>query len=196
MDSDNNTTTVQHERVDSASRDRIENHLASPLPPFLEVGRWNARRFTITKEKCEAIWVMVKESKTLFSDLTQNLYEAWVSALLAETTVWIEICEGDTLLGLGAFMHLDRILETETHIVFFDRRPSEKTEICKAVIKWMFNEYPLLHRMYTEPPQIYFAAIRLSRRIGFVEEGVKRESILIGGKWVNQTVLSLLRSEI
>jgi len=79
-------------------------------------------------------------------------------------------------------------------MAFFDRKAGDKAEVCKAVIKWMFKGFPI-HRINVTPPELYRATIHLLRRIGLKEEGVKRESVLLGGKWRNQALFGITRTE-
>lgn len=162
--------------------------------PIVTVGDWTVCPLTLTQEKINGLWVMLQRYKTLFSDLTRGDTDNFVRTLGARSTMWFEVRKHGVIVGIIWFGDMWQVTDCTGHMVFFDRAPAEKLELCKAVVRWMFDNFPL-QRMTVMPPEIYWAIGRLLPRLGFRREGCKREAILIGGKWVNQLIFGITRSE-
>jgi RimJ/RimL family protein N-acetyltransferase len=67
-------------------------------------------------------------------------------------------------------------------------------EAYKKFIPYVFNTYNV-NKLSLEVLQTNERAINLYTKLGFVEEGIKREEFLKKGKWINSVVMSLLKSE-
>ena len=191
MDSQTDLTEVKR----STSSSDFDNNLASALPVLFEEGKWQVRSMDIRPGKAEALWAVVSKFKTLFSDMSLNSYGTFVQAITDTDSVWYEICEGDQLAALIFLQGMSKLVDIEVHILALDRMPAEKAPVVKQLIRYVFKTYPMLHRMTTQPLTIYYAAIRLAKRVGFVEEGVKREAVLVHSKWADQAILGLLRRQ-
>lgn len=165
------------------------------MPILFEEGKWQVRSMDIRPGKAEALWEVVSKFKTLFSDLSLNSFETFVYAITDTDSVWYEICEGDKLSALIFLQGMSKLVDIEVHILSLDRMPAEKAPAVKHLIRYVFANYPMLHRMTTQPLTIYYAAIRLAKKVGFVEEGTKREATLVNGKWADQAILGLLRRQ-
>jgi len=63
-----------------------------------------------------------------------------------------------------------------------------------TMLKIFFNEYKL-HKVSLEVLETNTVAINLYNKIGFVEEGRKREEICKNGTWVDSITMSILSSE-
>lgn len=160
----------------------------------LTVSKWTVNDLSLTPEKAAAVWKVIKRHQTLFSDLTRNDPENFVRALTAPYTLWLEVRERGILIGIIWFGDLHLVTEATGHMVFFDRKTHEKLPLCREVIKWLFQSFPI-HRLNVTPPDIYIATVRLLRKLGMKEEGIKREAVLLGGKWRNQVLFGLTRTE-
>ena len=53
-----------------------------------------------------------------------------------------------------------------------------------------------LHKISLEVLETNERAIKLYKKIGFIEEGVKRDEIYKKDKWVNSIIMSILENEI
>ena len=98
------------------------------------------------------------------------------------------------MVGIVWFGDMDQVVDCTAHMVFFDRQPAEKLELCRTLMQWMFDQFPL-HRITVTPPAIYHATIRLLEKLGFTKEGCKREAVLLGGKWNDQLIFGITRKE-
>lgn len=146
--------------------------------------------------KAEALWEVVSKFKTLFSDMSSGSFEMWATLITDTDSIWFEICEGDRLAALVVFQHMHQLIDVDVHILALDRMPAEKVDVVKKILAYVFREYPMLHRITMQPPTIFYAAIRLARKAGFVDEGVKRETVIIRGKWADQAIMGLLRRNV
>lgn len=184
---------------------------------LVESGKWKAHEMVMTLPKVEWLWEQMKRYRTLFNDLTRGDLENFTAIITSNDSFWIEVMnEKQECVGIVYWTGLNRIIdadvhymffdwrwvtprkvtEADVHLMFFDRRPAEKVELCKEIAKWFFRENPQVNRMTATLPEIYHATIRLARRIGFKHEGKKRQSQIMGGKFVDEFVLGLLAEEI
>lgn len=149
----------------------------------------------LTPGKAEALWEIVSKFKTLFGDFSAKTFETWAVMLTDPDSVWVEVCEGQRIAGLGIFKGMSALTECECHFLALDRQPAEKADAWRKILEWIFTQYPMLHRVTMSPPTIYYAAIRTALKIGFVHEGVKRETVMLRGRWIGQEIMSILRRE-
>lgn len=159
-------------------------------------GQWEVREMVIDFQKAQWLWVEMQQFRTLFTDLTRGSVENLVNIILSPDSFWMEVVNKETREVVGVFYVTDIRLVTDAsvHIVLFDRKPAEKTMVCKFALEWLFQKFPF-ERLSAYVPEIYHATIRLAKAIGFREEGKRRHAYLMGNKWVNETILGILRSE-
>jgi RimJ/RimL family protein N-acetyltransferase len=161
-----------------------------------EFGNWKVRELQFTHDKIAWLWSEMNKYRSLFSDLTRGSHVNFSNMIIQPDTLWFEVVdEQDNWVGLLYVMHMSRVIDCEVHILFFDRKPAEKVHLCKQVVQWVFEHYPL-RRMTATIPHIYYRTIKLAKSIGFKEEGRKRESQLMGNKWVDEVILGILRHEV
>lgn len=170
--------------------------MSTSLEPIIAIDRWTIHELSLSLPKIDAIWKQLSKYKTLFSDITRGDPSTFAKAVLSPSMMWFEVRNdlGD-LVGLVYFDELHKVTDCRAHMMFFDRKPAEKCELMRELMKWMFDRFPL-QRMTVEPPVIYHAVVRLLRRLKFTEEGVKRQSMLIGGKWNDQFIFGITRGEV
>lgn len=163
----------------------------------LAYGEWSVVELALTPEKLKWIWEEMNRFRTLFSDFTRGDFDTFYAVITSHDSVWLEILDGQgQTVGIAYWTDMLRMLDAECHLIFFDGKPAEKTELCREIARWFFIEYPQFHRMTATLPHIYHATIRLAKRIGFVEEGRKRQARLIGGRLVDEVILGLLAEEL
>lgn len=161
-----------------------------------EFGNWRVRELQLDKDKTLWLWSEMNKYKSLFSDLTRGDIQNFINILVQRDSYWMEaVDENDRMVGLLYVTQLSRTIDCEVHLIFFDRKPAEKVFLCKQVVKWIFERFPL-RRMTATIPSIYYRTIKLAHSVGFKEEGRKRESQLMGNKWVDEVILGILRSEV
>lgn len=156
---------------------------------------WVVHEMLLDPDKMAWLWKECQKYPTLFSDLTRGSYENFLALFESPNTFWMEVYDGRNLVGLIYLMKLDQVTDVEVHVLFFDRMLADKVGLCREVARWIFKEFKP-HRLSASMPVIYHAVIRLAKKIGFRVEGVRRESALLGGKWVDELQLGLLASEL
>jgi len=162
--------------------------------PIVSVDQWSVHDVAFTIDKIKATWELLQRHKTLFSDLTREDPGNFIKAIMSSNMLWYEVRDHGVLVGFIWFTDLHQVVDYTVHLVFFDRQPAEKLFVCKKVLSWMFKAFPV-HRITGFPPEIYRATIRLMKNLGFEIEGTKRESVLIGGRWNNQVVMGITRTD-
>jgi len=165
------------------------------MEPLLVVDRWTIYELELTREKITALWNLLQKYRTLFSDITYQDAGNFVQAVTANDSLWFEVREHDAIVGIIWFGDIHQVVDCTVHVVFFDRKPAEKIEVCRAVMRWMFKNFPI-HRITVTPPTIYLATVRLLERLGFTREGTKREAVLMGGQWNDQAIYGITRTEV
>jgi RimJ/RimL family protein N-acetyltransferase len=164
---------------------------------LVELGQWRVVELVLDAEKAMWLWQEMNKYRTLFSDLTRGDTDNFSALISLTDSYWLEVLnEQDETIGIVYWTNMANAIDPDVHIMFFDRKPVEKTELCKEIARWFFLNNPQAHRMSATLPVIYRATIRLAERIGFKFEGQRRESILIGGKLVDEKLFGLLAKEI
>lgn len=161
---------------------------------ILTVDEWVVQDLTLSPEKLKQVWKMLKRQRTLFSDLTTNDVSNFVAAVTSPNAIWFEVREEGTMVGIIWFGDLHLITDCEAHMVFFDRNILEKKDLCIEVMRWMFHNFPL-ERISVNPPMMYKKTIYFLKVVGFKQEGLKRRSTLIGGRWWDQAMFGITRTE-
>lgn len=159
------------------------------------VGDYDVAEMELTWEKVSALWERIQEYKTIFSDLTAGNFDNFVRLLIQPHTYWVEISSNGTLNGIIYFERMESTVEAFAHLLFFDRKPAEKVEVCNHLIDFMFDNFPL-NRITAEVPQMYYGVLRLLEKLQFTREGVRRRAVLIGGRWNNIVIMGITRSEV
>lgn len=159
--------------------------------------RWLVQELTLTYEKANWIWDQISKFRVLFSDLTRGDSRNFQALLEDPFTYWLEIIDKDTkeITGLIYLTGMYEVVDAQVHILFFDRKPAEKLALCKMIAKFLFIHFPQLHRLTAAMPELHYNTIRLAKKIGFKDEGRRRQVRLIGGRWIDEVVLGLLASE-
>lgn len=161
-----------------------------------EDGVWRLREMVLTWEKIGILWETMKRHNTLFSDITRDDSANFVEALTTPNTLWMEVWKGDEeIVGVLWVTDLYVTIDANVHCVYFDRAPAEKDGITWEAVKWFFRNFPA-QRLTAPVPALYHATIRMLKRIGFTEEGRKRNAILISGKWSDQLLFGITRPEV
>lgn len=92
------------------------------------------------------------------------------------------------LIGVVYLTNLVEGCDATAHYLFFDGKLADKTELLESMIQNVFDDG--LHRLTVEVPEHAHALARhASRKLGFHEEGRKREAIRYNGHWEDVIVL-------
>ena len=161
---------------------------------LIEYEKYQVRMMDASWPKVLELWGQLKKFRSLFSDLTRNDLDNFVRYVSNPDTFWIEIWEGDDMVGLVVLENIHRIVDADAHVLFLDRNILGRVPICRLIIKWIFAHMPF-NRLTVEIPDWYENSVSLVRNLGFKTEGKKRQAVLIGGRWSNVYIFGLTRDE-
>lgn len=162
---------------------------------LVEFDRWAVHEMVLTPDKLKWYWEEFQKMPTLFSDMTRGDIANFVSVFTKPGTFYMEVYDSRHLVGLLYLTDLARVTDCDCHILFFDRKITDKVALCRYVVRWCFD-YFKFHRMSATVPSIYHMTARLTKNIGFQLEGTRRQVALVGGKWVDELQYGLLASEM
>ena len=164
---------------------------------LITYGPWLVRELRLDHQKLEWLWAEMQKYPSLFSDLTQHNENVFLDMIEDKFTYFLEIInDNEETVGLFYVTELYKGIDASVHLLFFDRKPSEKAELCKEILLHVFDKFPYLHRLTATIPSIYHATIRLAKRIGFVQEGTKRQSLMIKHKWCDEVIFGTIAGEL
>lgn len=156
-----------------------------------QAGKWRVRRMPANVEYLKSLWLAMSACRTLFSDITRGNVNNFYQLIASPDAMWFEVVDDvDTLVGIMYITGILNVVDCDVHLIILDKRPAEKLPVIKATVAHLFDTLPL-HRMTATIPRIYRATWRLAKKIGFVEEGCKRESLLMDGRWCDEIILGL-----
>lgn len=108
--------------------------------------------------------------------------------------VWYEVIERGKLVGIIYFQLIDD--KADFHIAFFDRKPAERKELGKFLVRYLFEVLPGLNKIVAAIPAIYFGTWRLAKSVGFRWEGTLREDVTFEGRKMDVHLYGLLRRDL
>lgn len=161
---------------------------------IVESGSYTVREMRLTWHKLGLLWEKISSYRTLFSDLTRGNFNNFLRFITEGDSVWLEVREGDILIGIVCLEKMQQVVDCEAHLIFFDRDLAGKDELCKKITLWVFANFPL-NRVTVTVPRMYFATRRLVKAIGFTEEGCKRAAVLIRNRWDDVYIFGITREE-
>lgn len=143
------------------------------------------------------LWEQMSQYRTLFSDTTIGDIDNYVKLVTLPNSLWYDVVRKDTNKTVGVLYITDiqPLFDMTVHVMFFDRVFADKGQICVEHLRKVFA-LTKTHRASAVIPDIYHATIRFAERIGFKREGVKRESVSIGGKWRDEIFFGIFRTEV
>lgn len=110
----------------------------------------------------------------------------------------IRIKESDTLIGSCQLKNIDNVSKNaELQIRIGETQEHGKglgTEAVRALLDFGFNELKL-HKIYLHVFTNNERAIHVYKKVGFKEEGTRREQAFIDGKYLDEMVMGILANE-
>jgi RimJ/RimL family protein N-acetyltransferase len=152
----------------------------------------------LSKERMAFLWEKLKGFDTLFNDFVKDDYAAFVSHFILEY-------EGQPVpTGLlwdvddvGIFF-LNNIIPHQSasaHFTFWDQRFRGREQLCIEMLNYVFDSYKF-QRIQVEVPLYAFHTHDLIEKLGFVQEGRLRKSILYHDKWFDIIIYSVLPADV
>ena len=151
----------------------------------------------LSPKKISSLWNEFKSHDVLFTDYTAGKLEPFLHSLINPRSVWVEIfdIEEDKAIGIMMATSILPNFDAEGHFTIWNGRASGKELVVLKSIKWIFDRYNL-HRMTAPVPGYQKGVIRFIKRLGFEHEGEKRESVLMGDRWIGLVQFGMTRSEL
>lgn len=151
----------------------------------------------LTPDKIQELWIEFSKHDTLFSDYTRGKVEPFLDVLFHPGAAIAEIYNLSKGAPYGVMM-LTRVIvgfDALAHFTVWDSRAKGKELLFLQMMRYWMGEFNL-HRLSAEVPGHMTGVIRFARRLGFVEEGIRREGNLHKGAWMDMTMFGILRSEV
>jgi RimJ/RimL family protein N-acetyltransferase len=162
----------------------------------VETADYGIQDFPLTLESVRWLWEQMQRFRTLFSDATIGDLDNYVRLVTLPNSMWFRVVSKQSweVVGILYITDIQPLCDMTVHVIFFDRKFTDKVEICAAHLRYMFATLNT-HRASALIPDIYHATIRFAERVGFKREGIRRESVLIGGRWRDEIMLGILQRE-
>lgn len=151
----------------------------------------------LTPEKIKELWLEYSQHDTLFSDYTRGAVAPFLTMLFDPRSIIAEIYHLGLEQPIGALM-LTRILprfDATAHFTLWDSKAPGREPIFIGMMQLWMKEFNL-HRLSVEVPGVHSGVKRMIKRLGFVEEGIRREASIHRDRWVDMTLFGILRSEV
>lgn len=143
------------------------------------------------------IYRMLGADVRALTPLTEEQAQGWVENIAAHPAAWVVEFRAR---AIGEIL-LDNFVEADQRasliIGLLDREALGKglgTEAIRAVAEFAFDTLRL-HKLSMRVLAFNIRAIRAYERIGFIREGLERESALIGGAWHDDVIVGLLKRD-
>lgn len=177
--------------------------LPSPLPP-LRTARLVLRRPIPTDiadrlalGRDPEIYRNLGADPRNLKSITDEQAKAWVDNIASHPAAWVIEHQGR---AIGEIL-IDNFVEADQRagliVGILDKEALGKglgTEAIKAVAEFCFDVLGL-HKLSMRVLSFNTRAIRAYERVGFVREGLERESAFIGGVWYDDVIVGLLKRD-
>lgn len=150
----------------------------------------------------ELYWEKFRPYKILSDDIQQDKV-GFENFVLRSGALWFEVKDKATDESKGIMYVADfaqsftenRFLSASFHVSMWDSKIGNRMPVLKAAVRAIFARFRL-HRLEMEIPLFAGGAIRVAKKSGFVEEGVRRQARRYNGQWWNVLHLAMLETEV
>jgi RimJ/RimL family protein N-acetyltransferase len=151
----------------------------------------------LDRTKITELWKLYSEHETLFSDHTEGRLEPFLDMLMNPRSIWFEFyhTEQEAPVGVAYLTRIIPFFDAEAHLAFWDGIASGRQPVVWELMDMMFEEFNL-RRISAAIPVYQSGTIRFVKKLGFQEEGTRRDAVLKHGGWFPQTLLGILREEL
>lgn len=154
------------------------------LPP-------EVKEANFSKAKLLALWNKVKDFDRIYSDWDRCDELAFYDRILSSNTHVLETENGILIID-----NLLPNIRGQVHVIFWDKKLSNKTAMLKQCIAWAFDRFQL-ERMEAVIPEFARALRRfMTEKLHFTFEGRLRKRMLYKGEYTDSLIFSLIREEI
>jgi RimJ/RimL family protein N-acetyltransferase len=163
----------------------------------LEIIRY-VRPTELSLERLRFIWDKLKDFKVLFNDHVAGDFQAFINHFIVqvdgEYTAAGLMWDVDDV-GMFFLNEIRPAISGTAHFTFWDKRTKGREDLCRDMIRYVFDTYKFV-RIETRVPLYAKSALAATERIGFIQEGRLRDSVLYEGKWFDVNVYSILPRDL
>jgi len=146
------------------------------------------------KAKVRMIWEKMCELQ-VFDDFCKGEFVWFMQRLAAPDSVWFELHVEGEWVGVLFAEQIRLPWDANVHIFFWDKKLRGRVELVQEMIRWLFTHLKL-KRLATTAPTYAKATIKFIRRLGFIEEGLLRQSYLYKGVLYDEHLFGMLQSDM
>jgi RimJ/RimL family protein N-acetyltransferase len=151
----------------------------------------------LDRKKIAQLWKLSSQHEVLFSDHTDGKVEPFLDTLFHPRSIWYEFFRLDTEEPVGV-AYVSRVIpffDADAHIAFWDGIASGRQPVVWEALLGLFDEFRL-RRVSAAIPIYQTGTIRFVKKLGFQEEGQKREAVVRNEEWFPQVLFGITREEL
>jgi RimJ/RimL family protein N-acetyltransferase len=167
----------------------------------LEIVSEDDKTYTIdiwrpTTPMLEETWERYQQYRVMFSDVTLNDYEHFLSIVMVPGTIILSVEVEDKEIGLIYFTEISQATSAFGHYIFWDRKSGAgRHRVLLTAQRTIMKEFGL-HRMDMAVPIFAFSALHRLHKIGYRIEGRRKEALLYKGRWADLLLFGVLFEEL
>jgi RimJ/RimL family protein N-acetyltransferase len=149
--------------------------------------------------KVDAYWNNL-DKFDIFSDDIPHTRDGFERFVLSSSAIWFEFFDDDQVCGLMYVADLvpslieKRFISATWHATVWDAKVGPRMPIAREAIRAVFKILRL-HRLEVIIPLKAGGAIRVAKKIGFLQEGRLRAFYQYHGEWWDCLILSILETD-
>lgn len=157
------------------------------------------RMAKLTPERMSFLWDKLGRFNVLFNDFTQGSFESFVSHFISQDAAG-QIHPNGLIwdvddVGIFILKEVKPHISAEAHYVFWDEVFFGREELCRRMLRYAFDSFKF-QRIYTIVPVHATRTLNAVERIGMVQEGRLRNTVLYEGKWFDSNIYGVLPDDI
>jgi hypothetical protein len=165
-----------------------------------EFGRLSAKYSdpSVIFPKVQELFVKSRKYPTLFSDYTEGDPEAFITIFFNPRSVWLEIQRTIDSESVGVMCLAQVILNHDAtcHLALWDSIFSGREKLLFRAMEWAMERYNLVRLSAEIPITHHGFRGRLTKRLGFKEEGTKRKAIRREDQWLPLVLYGLTDDDL
>lgn len=155
----------------------------------------------LTPDNLKLFWDKAKVYPTLFNVELQDSFEKFLSVFLYTDSAGNVEGKGllwkmDNMVGMFYLTDIDPGNDALVHVSFFDGRIRGREQVTCDLIKHVFEHYKFRRLTAHIPLFAIEATHAFTRRIGFKQEGRKRQSSFFKNRWFDTMQYGILSEEV
>lgn len=158
-------------------------------------GEFVVQPLVLTQEKLGWMWQQVQHHKALTAQFGAWGPQQFISLFLQPSSMFFEVLQSGKPVGSIYLANVGSLSNVECHVFFFDGKLVDKVPVCQEALAWAFENLKI-HRIGVTVPEPYGATVRFTQRVGFKLEGVRRQFVLLKGRWCDLLEFGMLREEL